>query len=65
MEAATSSETSVSYRSATWRYTPEDLDLNLYLSENLKSHVANDCSLFALRYTELMKLFTDSVQPLL
>jgi hypothetical protein len=37
MEAASSSETSVSYRSTTRHHSPEDPDLNLYSREHLKS----------------------------
>jgi hypothetical protein len=37
MEAARSSETLVSYRNTARRHNPEDLDLNLQRSENLKS----------------------------
>jgi hypothetical protein len=37
MEAAKSYETSVSYHNTTLRHEPEDLDLNLYGRENLRS----------------------------
>jgi len=37
MEAARSSETSVSYRNTTLRHNPEGLDLHVHRCENLKS----------------------------
>jgi hypothetical protein len=40
MEAAKFPETSVPYRNTTRGHNPEDLDLNLYRRENLKSRVS-------------------------
>jgi hypothetical protein len=36
MEAARSSETSVTYHTTTWRHNPEDMRLNVHRRENVK-----------------------------
>jgi len=39
MYAAWISETLLSYHNTTWHHNSEDLDLNIYYYENLKTHI--------------------------
>jgi hypothetical protein len=50
MEAAWSSETSVSYHITTWRHNPKNLDPNLHRRENV---VSNSCFVYGRSWVRL------------